>query len=362
MSPLPEFRGDSQGQALAQAPNGADWAEAGVLGGGSAAVLLSGLPKALCGFPPFAAAYVHYTEKLAQWVYDLSRVMTLSDVSDLSDLSWDTCKHIVKSSLRKDYGSIRLKELRYLAIDEIYVGKGQKFYTLVIDLESGRIVWVGSGRGQGALRKFWRRLRLSKAKIQAVATDMSAAYWSAVLEHLPEAALVFDRFHIIKLMNEKLDDLRRALVQEATGLMKQTIKGTRYLLLTRQGNLDAGKLPKLEEALKLNEPLSKAYYLKEELSLLWEQPSFEAMKEFLHQWCQRAMTTAIKPLATMAKTLLTHASGILNYWHHRISSGKMEGINNKIKTLTRQAYGYRDEEFFILKLLSLHQSRYQLVG
>ena len=288
--------------------------------------------------------------------------MTLSDVSDLTSLSWDTVKVITKKHLQQDYGQVRLKELKYLAIDEIYVGKAKKFYTLVIDLETGRIVWVGQGRGQGALGKFWRRLRLSKAKIAAVAMDMSGAYWAAVLEQLPRAAVVFDRFHLMKLMNEKLDELRRALVREASGVMQQTIKGTRYLLLTRAAHLEKEKLPKLTEALKLNEPLSQAYYLKEELGLLWEQPTRAAMEDFLRQWCARAMQTGIPLLGQMAKTLLKHATGILSYWDHRISSGRMEGINNKVKTLTRQAYGYRDEDFFILKLLSLHHARIKLVG
>jgi len=279
--------------------------------------------------------------------------MTLADVSDLTWLSWDTVKGIVQKHLQADYGRPQLKALKYLAVDEIYVGKRKRFYTLVLDLATGQIVWVGHGRGQAALGKFWRRLRLSKAKIQAVAMDMSGAYWAAV---------VFDRFHIMKLMNEKLDELRRVLVREAVGTMRQTIKGTRYLLLTRAANLEKEKLPKLEDALKLNQPLSQAYYLKEELGLLWEQPSRAAMEDFLRQWCARAMETGIALLRQMAKTLLLHASGILSWWEHRLSSGKMEGVNNKVKTLTRQAYGYRDEAFFILKLLALHHARIKLVG
>ena len=124
----------------------------------------------------------------------------------------------------------------------------------------------------------------------------------------------------------------------------------------------ATQFPKLEKALELNKPLSFAWYLKEELSLLWKQPSYKAMERFLNQWCARAIDTGIRQLAQMAKTLLTHRTGILNWWMNPISNGKMEGTNNKIKTLTRQAYGYRDEDFFILKLLGLHESRYKLVG
>jgi len=288
--------------------------------------------------------------------------MTLSDVAELTLLSWDTVKGIVKAGLERDYSKPRLKGVRYLGIDEIHVGRKRRFYTIVTDLEDGRILWVKSGRGKAALQGFWRRLRLSRAKIRAVATDMSAAYWSAVVENLPKAALVFDKFHVIKLMNERLDDLRREMVHEAEGLMKKQIKGTRFLLLRNAENLRAEQIPKLDEALKLNQPLLLAWYLKEELRELWQQSSRAAMKAFLKEWCEKATQTGIRQLMKMARTLQTHISGILSYAAHPITSGLVEGINNKIKTLTKKSYGFHDENFFILKLLSLHHSRYKLVG
>jgi len=288
--------------------------------------------------------------------------MTFSDVAELTLLSWDTVKTIVKTHLAKDYGKPFLKGVRYLGIDEIHVGKKGRFYTIVIDLEDGRILWAKPGRGGAALRGFWRRLRLAKAKIEAVATDMSAAYWSAVLEHLPDAALVFDKFHIIKLMNERLDDLRRQMVREAEGPLKLRIKGTRFLLLRNPENLPEDQIPKLDEALQLNEPLLLAWYLKEELRELWNQRSPQKMAAFLKDWCLKAEQTAIGQLRKMAKTLRTHASGILAYAKHPITSAKLEGINNKIKTLTKRSYGFHDENFFILKLLSLHHAKYKLLG
>lgn len=288
--------------------------------------------------------------------------MTLRDVAELTALNWDTVKDIVKRRLRRDYGRIDWNGVRYLSIDEIYVGKQRGYYTLVMDLESGRILWVSQGRGKAGLRGFWPRLRRSRVRIRAVAMDMSGAYWAAVAEALPGVAVVFDKFHIIQLMNQRLDDLRRELVREAEGAMKMVIKGTRYLLLTRAANLEADQLPKLERALKLNEPLSQAWYLKEELSLLWEQTSYAEMNRFLTQWCEQANETGVRQLQKMAKTLQVHRRGILNWWQHPINNGRMEGTNNKIKTLNRQAYGYRDEEFFILKLLGLHESRYTLTG
>jgi transposase len=289
-------------------------------------------------------------------------MMTVTDLAGVTGLGWDTVKNIIKARLEKDYGHPRLKELQRLSIDEIYFGRRKKFYTLVIDLDTGRIVWVAKGRGGDALRQFWRALRCSKAKIEAVAMDMSAAYWAAVLEHLPDAAIVFDRFHITKLVNEKLDDLRREMVREATGLMKQTVKGVRYLLLMRRDNVEDEKLPRLDEALKHNEPLFIGYLLKEALGLLWEQPTYGQMRSFLNQWCAWAMESNIRPMMQLAKTLLSHKSGILSWWKHRINNGRMEGINNKIKTLLRQTYGLRDERYLVLKLLGLHNSRQELLG
>ena len=288
--------------------------------------------------------------------------MTLSDVADLTLLSWDTVKTIVKTHLQKDYGRPALRDVRYLGIDEIHLGKKQRFYTIVIDLEDGRILWAKPGRGKAALRGFWRRLRLAKAKIKAVAMDMSGAYWSAVLEHLPDAALVFDKFHVLKLMNERLDDLRRELVREAEGPLRLKIKGTRFLLLRNPENLKTAQIPKLDEALRLNEPLLLAWYLKEELRELWNQLSRREMKTFLADWCDKAGQTGIGQMHKMAKTLRSHAAGILSYAEHPITSGRLEGINNKIKTLTKRSYGFHDQNFFILKLLSLHHSRYKLLG
>jgi transposase len=127
-------------------------------------------------------------------------------------------------------------------------------------------------------------------------------------------------------------------------------------------NVPEDKRGKLEEALRFNEPLSTAYYLKEELRLLWSQPTFEAMRAFLERWHQRALENGTRQMQSLAQTLRGHATGILNYFHHPISSGRMEGINNKIGAMTRAAYGYRDEKFLFLKPYSLHESSLRLSG
>lgn len=288
--------------------------------------------------------------------------MSLRDVARLAHLGWDTVKNIVKSDLARRYSKVSLKGVRRIAIDENYLGARAKYVTLVIDLDNGRILWVGKGRGKEALTDFWTRLRASKARIAAVACDMSAAYWAAVQEHLPHAALVFDRFHIVKLANEAIDEVRRGIQRtlELTG--RQAIKGKRYLLLRASEKLSDDQRPLLEEALRWNEPLSKSYYLKEELRELWAQPGHQAAAAYLQTWILNAMSTGLAPLKRLATTLLTHAKSILNYFLHPITSGKMEGINNKIGRLTRLAYGYRDINFLHLKLYSLHESSFKLSG
>jgi len=323
---------------------------------------LSQMRSEFRGPPPFAPAYFSYTHRLQAFIEDLRGCMTVADLAAVTGLSWDTVKHIIKNRLEKDYGHPRLKDVQRLSIDEIYLGRRKWFWTLVIDLDTGRIVWVAQGRGADALRGFWPALRSSRARIKAVAMDMSAAYWAAVAEHLPNAAIVFDRFHITQLVNQKLDDLRRELVREATGLMKQTVKGLRYLLLMRRDHVEEEKLPRLDEALKHNEPLFTGYLLKEALGLLWEQTSYAKMNAFLHEWCDLAAQSGIRQMMQLAKTLLSHKSGILSWWKQRINNGRMEGINNKIKTLLRQTYGLRDERYFVLKLYSLHHSRQELLG
>ena len=306
-----------------------------------------------------------YTKSFERYALELSRSMTIRDVARHLDVGWDLIKDIQKRDLSRRYAKPKLKHLRRIAIDEIAVAKGHRYLTVVMDLESGAVVFVGDGKGADALKPFWKRLRPSGAKIEAVAMDMSAAYRGAVSTHLPKAKIVFDHFHVIKLFNDKLSDLRRALYREATDVMhKEVLKGTRWLLLKNPENLDEEKDEKrrLEEALKLNEPLATAYYMKEDLRRFWEQPGKRFATTFLDGWIRRAEASGIKMLQQMAKTLAAHRSGLLAYYDVMITSGPMEGTNNKIKTMKRQAYGFRDLEFFKLKILAIHETKYALVG
>jgi transposase len=305
-----------------------------------------------------------YTKAFERYALELSRSMTILDVARHLGVSWDVVKDIQKRDLSRRYSRPKLKRLRRIAIDEIAVGKGHRYLTVVLDLESGAVVFVGDGKGGDALKPFWRRLRRCKARIAAVAMDMSPAYRDAVSAHLPEAVIVFDHFHVIKLFNDRLSDLRRSLYHEAEDEQKKVLKGSRWLLLKAPENLDPDRdeSARLEEALSLNKPLATAYYLKEDLRQFWDQPGKRFAGAFLTDWIRRAEASGVRMLQQMARTLESHRAGLLAYYDYRISTGPLEGTNNKIKTMKRQAYGFRDQEFFKLKILAIHEARYALVG
>jgi transposase len=313
----------------------------------------------------FAEPRRSYSRSFARYVLELSRHMTIKDVACHLGVSWDVVKEIQKKSLQRRFGKPRLKHVKQIAIDEISTGKGHKYVTIVLDLESGAVLHVGQGKGGDALLAFWQRLRASGAKVQAVATDMSPAYIDAVTTHLPQATLVFDRFHVIKLYNEKLSDLRRELHRQLAETMhKDVLKGVRWLLLKRPENLDASRREpeRLREALRLNKPLAIAYHLKEELNEIWEQDDQETAQALLLDWIVYAESSGIRMLQQFAKTLRLHAFGILAWYDYPISTGPLEGTNNKIKTMKRQAYGFRDPEFLRLKILGIHETTYALIG
>jgi len=314
---------------------------------------------------PFAEPRKSYTRSFERYALELGRRMTIRDVAMHLGVGWDMIKDIQKRDLSRRFARPKLKHIKHIAIDEIAVAKGHRYLTLVMDLDSGAVVHVGDGKGADALKPFWERLRPSGASIEAVAMDMSAAYRRTVATHLPGAKIVFDRFHVVKLFNDKLSDLRREVHREAADVLrKRVIKGTRWLLLKSPENLDGDKdeRRKLEEALALNKPLATAYYLKEDLRRFWDQPGKRFATAFLNDWIRRAGASGIRMLQRMAATLAGYRTGLLAYYDARITSGPMEGTNNKIKTMRRQAYGFRDKEFFKLKILAIHESRYALIG
>jgi transposase len=313
---------------------------------------------------PFAEEKRRHTRQFERFALELAQITTTQLAAEHLGVSWDTVRDIEARSLGRKYRKPRLKQLKRIAIDEIYLGKGMRYLTIVLDLDSGAIVFIGRGKGADSLLPFWKRLHGSRARIQAVAADMSHAYALAVRKNLPRAVLVNDRFHVIKLYNEMLTKLRRELYHEATTFQRKVLKGVRWLLLKRTDNLDdsKGEPRRLLRALKLNESLATAYYMKDDLNQFWEQPDKATAAKFLDEWLEDAWNSGIRLLITFANTLAAHRRGLLAWYDHPISTGPLEAVNNKIRLLNRQAFGYRDYEFFTLKLFALHNSRYALVG
>ena len=313
----------------------------------------------------FADPKKHYTRAFERYVLELSRHMTIQDVAQHLQVSWDTVKDIQARSLQRRFGKPKLHKLRQIAIDEIAIGKGHHYLTVVLNLVSGAVVFVGDGKGAEALTPFWRRLRRARAKIVAVATDMSAAYIRAVRDHLPRAVHVFDHFHVIKLFHEKLSALRRELYHQlSSDRDRKVLKGTRWLLLKNPENLDPerNERQRLTEALRLNAPLATAYYLKEDLRQIWSQPNKRIARRVLRDWLARARVSGVRILAQLADTIESYQEGILAYYDYPISTGPLEGTNTKIQAMKRQAYGFRDREFYKLKILGIHETKHALVG
>ena len=256
---------------------------------------------------PFATSSRSYTHRFAKYVVDLLRGMTLQDVSNHLGVSWDTIKEIHSSYLERHYSPPSLDGVENIGIDEFAVEKGHVYKTIVVDLDSGRVIYVGEGKGTKALKKFWRKVKRKNIKIKHVATDLSAAFIASVMENCPDTVHVFDHFHVVKLMNEKLDDIRRKVYSMEKDINKRKVlKGTRYLLLGNGEDIfDKQHKTRLENALAMNEPLSKAYYLKEQLRQIWLQSTKDMAEKVLDDWIRQSEQSKIAQLQKMAVTVKT---------------------------------------------------------
>jgi len=308
----------------------------------------------------------HWTIALGRYVIELLRFCTVKDVAKLLGMSWNTIKEIHFLHLQKKFKNQKLsnlENLEYLGVDEIAVRKGHSYMTIAVNLATGEVVWVCEGRAKSSFEPFIKKLKRRKTPIKAIAMDMWKPYINTVKEHYSEDIIVFDKYHIVSACNKMLDRLRTELAQEAEKADKNVYKGTRYLLLEGSEKIVGEKSrAKLDELLQLNNSLSKAYILKEQLRRLWDCTNQEDAIEKLNQWLLTAGESAVNPIIKFAKTITRHYFGIVNYFKHRITNAKVEGINNKIKTMKRQAYGFRDNEYFKLRIYFINKARYSLVG
>ena len=311
---------------------------------------------------PFADPRRSYTSSFERMVLEILRFATIAACAHFLWTGWDLIKDIHRRALQRKYRHIRLKDVRYIAIDEFSIRKGHVYMTIVIDLQSGRILHAAPGKGGDSIVAFLKTLSRRAPNLKAVAMDLSDAYIAAVKKHLPRVAIVLDHYHLVALINRAVDEFRREFQRECDQLGHKTLKGARFLLLANYENLKREKRKRLDRLLEINEPLMTMHAMKEQFRLFWEMESRIEGERFLQNWCEDAMNSGIKQLQRVGATVASYRTLILNYFDHPISSAKIEGINNKIKTLKRQAYGYRDMEYFKLRLFHLHEQTYSLTG
>ena len=247
-------------------------------------------------------------------------------------------------------------------MDEFSIRKGHTYMTVFLDIRSGRIIYAVEGRGVADIKPFLEKLSKQARKLKAIAMDMSRPYIAAVTEYLPNVAIVFDRFHVSKLLNEALDKVRKKEREKYEAVGQSIGKGERFLFLKNFEDLDHDERGRLQKLFEVNMTLAKAHVMKEQFREFWRKGSKKAAARFLLHWIYAAVQSGIEPIVQAGYTFLAHYEGLLNYFDHPISNGQIEGTNNKIKVLKRNAYGYRDLEYFRLLLFDLHERRSQLVG
>jgi len=311
---------------------------------------------------PFMIGTHRFVRSFALTVLDLLKFGTIRSVAEFLGVGWDLVKNIHKERLRFLYRKIPLHKVRVIGIDEFSLKEGHHYMTVVTDLHTGRVLHAVEGKGKEDIRPFLESLARRGKELEAVAMDMSSSYFWAVRETLPGVKVVFDRFHVVSLMNQAIDELRRDHQAELDSLGQQTLKGSRFLLLRNYDSLEPDRKARLDALLQVNRPLFEIHSMKEQLRLFWEKTDRKEAEQFLTVWCRDAMNSGIKVLKRVGKTLAGYRTGLLNYFDHRITSGAVEGLVNKIKTLKRQAYGFRDAEYFKLRLYHLHTRRYSLAG
>jgi len=258
----------------------------------------------------------------------------------------------------------RKPALRQMGVDEIHLGKKQKFLTVASNLESGEPLWFGRERKKETLDGFFQE-ELSarqRRRIEAACVDMWEPYRQSIEQWAPGCRIVYDKFHIMQHANRAVDEVRRAEFFRKGGRMRGLVKGKRWLLLTRWVNLTVGKRRQLNALFTLNRRLLKAYLLKESLDRLWEYRYEGAMLRYFKGWMDQLRWQRLIPFQKLAEMLLDHFDGILNYCRTKVALGVVEAINGNIKTLLRRGRGYRNLRYLLLKAQRLAATKTEFVA
>lgn len=312
-----------------------------------------------CGGPrlerlSWLGRYQRVTDRFAEAVGRLLRAMPIKAVADFYGLGWHTVKAIDKARLAAELPEPDWSTIRYLAMDEFALHKGHRYATVVIEPTRRQVLWIGQGRSRETAAAFFAQLpEGAAARIEAVAIDMTTAYELAIRAHCPHAEIVYDLFHVVAKYGREVVD--RVRVDEANRLReapqaRKVVKSSRWLLLRNRDHLKAGQQVQLNELLAANQALLTVYLLKDELKRLWRYRRAGWAEKAWQRWYEQAMASGIAALQRFAQRLRPYLHGILARCRHPLHTSVLEGINNTIKVIKRRAYGYRDQEYFFLKI------------
>ena len=266
--------------------------------------------------------------------------------------------------LKRWAASRRKPALRHMGIDEIYLGKKQKFVTVVSNLQTGEPLWMGPERKKETLDEFFSQQvsAFQRSAIRAACVDMWEPYRQSLEQWVPQCQIIYDKFHVLQHASAAVDEVRRAEFFRKGGRAREIVKGKRWLLLSRWVHLDRKKKQQLNELFALNRKLLKAYLLKESLARLWNYTYEGAMLRYLQGWIDQLRWQRLKPMQKLAKMLLDHLEGILNYCRTKIPMGVVEAVNGNIKSLLRRGRGYRDLNYLLLKAQRLAFTKTEFVA
>jgi len=298
---------------------------------------------------PWAEPWARVTTALSNAVAVLARELSWQGTAREYGLNWKSVATIVRRAVRYGLEHRQRPPVHVIGIDEVSRRKGQTYLTVVYDLERRVLLWVGDDRTEEAVRPFFteemgkRRCRT----LRVVCMDMWAPYAKLVRDHAVNAQILFDRFHIVKHLNEAVDAARRELWRQLTTKQRVSFKGTRWLLLKNPWNLNTGQKERLSTLVRWNSPLVRAWYLKESFQLFWTYKQPSRAKEHLLKWMNSAMRSKLVPFKKFVGMLRSHLEGVLAWTKTRASNGAVEGMNNKIKSISHRSFGFRSAANFI---------------
>jgi transposase len=298
---------------------------------------------------PWAEPWARVTTALANAVAVLARELSWQGTAREYGLNWKSVATIVKRAVQYGLRHRARPPVHVIGIDEVSRRKGQVYLTVVYDLERRVLLWVGEDRTEEAVKKFFteemgrRRCRT----LRVVCMDMWAPYYNLVRDHAPNAQILFDRFHIVKHLNEAVDEARRSLMRTLSRQERAAFKGTRWLLLKNPWNLSSHQTERLSTLVRWNSPLVRAWYLKESFQLFWPYQQRKRAEDHLHKWMNSAMRSRLDPFKRFVRMLRTHLEGVLAWTQHHLSNAAVEGMNNKIKSISHRSFGFRSAVNFI---------------